>query len=231
MENASKALIMAGSVLLGIMIIALLIFGYRSISNLEQTRENADSNDKILEYMRNFEQYNRTLYGSELLSLANLQEDYNNSDAREDVGYKKITITVKIKKGIVGSTYFTAGKHNLEDLAQSKEEIENYLAQYQKNQKEYNNKSVKYYSQRSNREIAIDFGMDPPSNMLDYDIAYDPNYLAGNSTTKKLMEDIQDYTNINSIYTEFRTGKKFNCVEVIYNDYNGRINEMRFEEI
>ena len=49
MENASKALIMAGSVLLGILIIALLIFGYRNISNLEQTRENADSNDKMLE--------------------------------------------------------------------------------------------------------------------------------------------------------------------------------------
>ena len=54
--------------------------------------------------------------------------------------------------------------------------------------------------------------------------------LEGNSTTKKLMEDIQDYTNINSIYTEFRTGKKFNCVEVRYNDYNGRLNYMYFEE-
>ena len=131
MENASKALIMAGSVLLGILIIALLIFGYRNISNLEQTRENADSNDKMLEYMRNFEQYNRTLYGSELLSLANLLEDYNNTDAREDIGYDRITIIVKINKGIVGSTYFTAGEHNLEDLARSKTEIENYLNKYQ----------------------------------------------------------------------------------------------------
>ena len=144
MENASKALIMAGSVLLGIMIIALLIFGYRSISNLEQTRENADSNDKMLEYMRNFEQYNRTLYGSELVSLANLLEDYNNTDAREDVGYDRITIIVKINKGIVGSTYFTAGEHNLEDLAQDKTRIENYLSQYSQAQKKYNNKSVKY---------------------------------------------------------------------------------------
>ena len=228
MENASKALIMAGSVLLGIMIIALLIFGYRSISNLEQTRENADSNDKMLEYMRNFEQYNRTLYGSELLSLANLLEDYNNTDAREDVGYDRITIIVKINKGIVGSTYFTAGEHNLEDLAQSKAEIENYLAQYQKNQKEYNNKSVKYYSQRSNREIAIDFGMDPPSSMLDYDIASE--YLEKDRTTAQLLADIQHYTNINSIYTEFRTGKRFNCKEVRYNDYNGRLNYMYFEE-
>ncbi len=228
MENASKALIMAGSVLLGILIIALLIFGYRNISNLEQTRENADSNDKMLEYMRNFEQYNRTLYGSELLSLANLLEDYNNTDAREDIGYDRITIIVKINKGIVGSTYFTAGEHNLEDLARSKTEIENYLNKYQKNQKEYNNKSVKYYSQRSNREIAIDFGMDPPSNMLDYDIASE--YLEKDRTTAKLLADIQDYTNIRSIYTEFRTGKKFDCKEVRYNDLNGRLNYMYFEE-
>ena len=228
MENASKALIMAGSVLLGILIIALLIFGYRNISNLEQTRENADSNDKMLEYMRNFEQYNRTLYGSELLSLANLLEDYNNTDAREDIGYDRITIIVKINKGIVGSTYFTAGEHNLEDLAQSKAEIEGYIEQYEENQREYNNRSVKYYSQRSNREIAIDFGMDPPSNMLDYDIA--TIYLEEDSTTAQLLEDIQDYTNINSIYTEFRTGKRFNCTKVGYNDYNGRLNYMYFEE-
>ena len=41
MENASKALIMAGSVLMAILVIGLLVFGYQSLSALEQSKENA----------------------------------------------------------------------------------------------------------------------------------------------------------------------------------------------
>ena len=89
MENASKALIMAGSILIALLIIGLLVIGYNQISGLEQTKTDNDVNKKMIEYMRQFEQFNRTLYGSELLSLANLQSDYNSSEAREDVGYDR----------------------------------------------------------------------------------------------------------------------------------------------
>ena len=35
MENASKALIMAGSVLIAILVIGMLVLGYRNLSSLE----------------------------------------------------------------------------------------------------------------------------------------------------------------------------------------------------
>ena len=57
MENASKALIIAGSVLISIMVISLLVFGYNQLSDLEQTRANSDDNVKMAEYMRRFEQF------------------------------------------------------------------------------------------------------------------------------------------------------------------------------
>ena len=43
MENATKALEMAGSVLIGMMIIGVLVFAYAQLSNLKQTEENAAS--------------------------------------------------------------------------------------------------------------------------------------------------------------------------------------------
>ena len=117
----------------------------------------------------------------------------------------------------------------MKPLQTIKKKLENDIASYETTQRKYNNRSVKYYSQKRYREIAIDFGMDPPSNMADYDIEY--YYLRSNSTTTDLLNEIQEYTNLTSIYTEFRTGKRFRCTEVEYNNSTGRISSMYFVEI
>ena len=226
MENASKALIMAGSVLIAILVIGMLVLGYRNLSSLEQQKEDSES-DTTLNYMVRFEQFNRTLYGSELLSLANLQEDYNSSYDVNYEGYDRIEITV-VTKGIVNSSYFMQGTYNLDAIAEDQNKIETAISQYEKTKKEYNNKSVKYYSSKRNREIASDFDISIPSSVPDYDIE---SYLKANSTTAKLLEEIQEYKNLTTIYNEFRTGKKFKCTNVIYNNQNGRISSMYFQEI
>ena len=137
MENASKALIMAGSVLIAILVIGLLVLGYNNLSSLEQTREDSEANLKGEEYMQRFEQYYRTLYGSELLSLANLQEDYNNtSDVLYD-GYDRIQITVTTD-GIVNTSYFSAGTYSIERLSEDQAKIEAEISNYEKN----NNKNI-----------------------------------------------------------------------------------------
>ena len=227
MENASKALIMAGSVLIAILVIGMLVLGYRNLSSLEQQKEDSES-DSTLNYMVKFEQFNRTLYGSELLSLANLQEDYNSSYDVNYEGYDRIEITV-VTKGIVNSSYFKEGTYSLDAISKDQNKIETAISQYESARKEYNNKSVKYYSSKRYREIATDFGMNPPSSMPDYDIQ--SSYLATNSTTAKLLEEIQDYKDLTTIYNEFRTGKRFRCTNVVYNDENGRISSMIYEEI
>ena len=235
MENASKALIMAGSVLISIMVISLLVLGYNQMSHLEQTREDADAVDKLADYMRRFEQFDRTVYGSELLSLGNLQQDYNLSDARIDVGYAPIEITVEITKEISDSEYFKPKTYKIEELAEEQEEIETEIEEYEKPNDNYNNKSAKYYSKKTNREIAIDFGYtEIPSNILEYDIEdyIEENKAKGRySAFKSCMEDIQKYVNLKSIYNEFRTGKQFKCQEMKYDEYTGRLKEMVFVEI
>lgn len=229
MENASKALIMAGSILMAILVIGLLVFGYQQLSSLQQTETDAEDNDKLARYMNQFEQFGRTLYGSELLSLANLQEDYNTSDARINTGYDKVEITVTIKNSITDTIYFQANTYDLSEIVEDAKKLEEERAKYEEPKRAYNNKSVKYYAGKSNREIAIDLlGIEPPSNYTSYQI--ENEILAKNSTTSNLLAEIHAYTSLNSTYTEFRTGKQFDCVDIGYNTQNGRINKMVFVE-
>ena len=213
---------------MALLVIGLLVLGYTNLSSLEQQKEDSEGELTALEYMRKFEQFNRTLYGSELLSLANLQEDYNNTDDVLREGYDRISINTR-SSVIVNSSYFAEGTYSLDKVSADQSKIEKAISNYEKARSEYKNRSVKYYSSKRYREIATDFGMNPPSSMPDYDIQ--SSYLATNSTTAKLLEEIQDYKDLTTIYNEFRTGKRFRCTNVVYNDENGRISSMIYEEI
>ena len=99
MENASKALIMAGSILMSILVIGVLTIAYNQMSIAEQERINVEEAGKVVDYGKQFEQYNKTIYGSELLSLGNLKLDYNRLQA-ELKTYDPITIYANFNSNI-----------------------------------------------------------------------------------------------------------------------------------
>lgn len=242
MENASKALIMAGSILISIIIISLLVLGYNQMSQLEQTRQDAEEADKLSEYMRRFEQFNReVVYGSELLSLGNLQQDYAAFVARIDEGYEPVEVTVEITKEIPDSRgYFETGTYTIQELSRQQDDIEDDIAVYEVQNSDYNNRSVRFYSQKSYREIAMDFGYEGknqiPSDVADYYIVEYVREHQNQSGTHgsaflRCVEDISDYVDLRSIYNDFRTGKRFKCIYVKNSDANGRLIQMTFREI
>ena len=95
MENASKALIMAGSVLLSMIIIGALVFMFNSLRGVKQTEASSEQARKLAEYNKKIEGFNRNIYGSEVISLANLIDDYNKRQAGlKDYGEIKITINI-----------------------------------------------------------------------------------------------------------------------------------------
>lgn len=110
MENASKALIMAGSVLIALIVISLLVVFYNNIRNLQKTELSVEQQEKAGEFNKQYEVYQRDIYGSELLSLVNKINDYNKIEA-ENEGYTKIEIYVTFEKN-VDSTYFSKGTYN-----------------------------------------------------------------------------------------------------------------------
>ena len=237
MENASKALIIAGSVLMAMMVIGAMVLMYNQISSIEQIKtENADIK-KMQDYSKRFEEYNRTIYGSELFSIANLQEDYNKRFNEED-GYTAITITVNIKNSIPDSEYFKKGNSNLATILRYKNEIEKEIEKCE-NEKFFKNKgqTIKYYSQLTIRELVDKLKND---QILDEEFDYNSSDTeddiknaiesAQNGKCKGLFKKIDEYKNLNTTYKEFKY-KRFKCTKIELNKYNGRIEKMSFEEI
>lgn len=108
MENASKALIMAGSVLISLLIIGALLLMFNNLSSYQETDAQSTIETEVLEFNSQYETYNReNVRGSDLYSLLSKVIDYNKrkstkGDGRKDEGkflsYMPMTIYVEIGK-------------------------------------------------------------------------------------------------------------------------------------
>ena len=227
MENASKALIMAGSLLISLLIIGALVFMYNQFADVQQTKTDVDEEGKLGEYSKKFEDYNRVIYGSELLSLANLQEDYNKTQASEK-GYTKIEIKVMINKEITGIGQFNTGENEIAQFSADRKTIERKISELatEKYLKK-TGKTIKYYSQLSNMEIAKSFDLLDKINATSDSEYYDA--LKENTETSGLIEKLEDYKKLTSSYTEFKN-KRFKCTQIKYGQNNGRVTYMKFVE-
>lgn len=106
MENASKALVMAGGVLIALMILGALILMFNNLSSYQETDTETTRSAQITEFNNQFETYNRTnIRGSELYSLLNKVIDYNRRQSTEGTGsgdrgqelaYQPMEVTFKI---------------------------------------------------------------------------------------------------------------------------------------
>ncbi len=90
MENASKALIMAGSVLIALMIIGALVLMFNSLSSYQETGTGSTRTAQVTEFNNQYETYNRTdVRGSDLYSLLNKAIDYNRTQSTAGTGNDK----------------------------------------------------------------------------------------------------------------------------------------------
>lgn len=96
MENASKALSMAASVLIGVLLVALLIFAYHQFVQIPKQEEKNAKLEQVAEFNKKYEAYNKTnLKGNKLISLINMAND--NNKTYSDVPEYQINIDVKWK--------------------------------------------------------------------------------------------------------------------------------------
>ena len=245
MENASKALIMAGSVLIALMVIAMLVFMFNQLSEARQEIEQADAIEEYSKYAQQFEQYNTTIYGSELLSLANLRDNYNLTQ-HDVLGYQPIEIKVKTKterketvKGKV-TPYLNASEHRLDDITKFSRNVENDIKDYEDpedpensdycyenpTEKNKGKQSIKYYSQFTYRQLALLFKKEIMADQTDWDVR--EQLMEQSSELKELINARDEYIKLKTMYTSFKN-TSFKCEKVEY-DYNGRLTSMYFVE-
>ena len=102
MENASKALIMAGGMLLAILIISLLIYAWSLFSKYQSSQDELSNIEDTAKFNEQFTNYDRNdVQGYEILSLVNKVIDYNYrkssaAGAKNDDKYPYITIIINL---------------------------------------------------------------------------------------------------------------------------------------
>lgn len=99
MENASKALVIAGGMLIGLLTVSILVVMFFIVSSMANTKEEQLSQQELKEWNAQWESYNkRIMYGSEVITLINkiAEENLKNVDQPE----YHINITVYNENGI-----------------------------------------------------------------------------------------------------------------------------------
>ena len=231
MENASKALIIAGSVLLAMLIIGTLIFMFTNLSNLRQTEADSSTVQKLEEYNRQIELYNKSnLYGSEILSLANLIEDYNVRQA-EYKGYTAITLEVytnhisdatRMKTSYNGSDGYL---QLIEDFNNLSKDVDAFNSTQSTIYRKYNHTIREFAGMRTEEIVQIlrDEGVDIEfSDITSGDIYKNSEYI-------QLQNEISQYNIKSSEFTQFKR-KIFQVPQVEYDEITGRVKSMTFYE-
>lgn len=118
MENASKALSMVASVLIGVLLLALLIFAYYRFVQIPKQEEEDAKLEQTAEFNKRYDAYNKeNLKGNKLISLLNMAED-NNRKYVDVPGYQ-IDITVNGNEGFGLQTYIKNKNNSDADLRPS----------------------------------------------------------------------------------------------------------------
>lgn len=89
MENASKALLIAGGVLLAMMILSLVVIMTSSLTDISEGQDRKKLTEQIEEFNKSYLAYNKTrMYGTDVITVVNKAIDHNRTvDAREEDPY------------------------------------------------------------------------------------------------------------------------------------------------
>ncbi len=245
MENASKALIMAGGILISILIIGLVVFMFSNLGNVQSEAELAKEAMQIEKYNKRFEQYNRSmLYGSDIISVINLAEDYNNVQASEQLGYTPMTLIINITNNITiveGSEKakyeIKAKKHIiLDDKKDSSDTVKNILKNIDDKIAKIEEDYIKVepidniirikqtYDNEINAYTRLGRTTDADNKRKEYN-----DKMKDYGGKDKVEKDIKMYTQLKSTKTNF-TSKYFTAKDVKYDD-TGRMIAITFEEV
>ena len=118
MENASHALMIAGSILIAIMIITVGIYVYNTYIQIPQEQQANKEVEQIIQYNQQYESYNRkNLYGSEIISLAN--KIISNNRKYDELGEDTYHMSMEVKclKSATGNFSGTMSAERIEEKA------------------------------------------------------------------------------------------------------------------
>lgn len=144
MENASKALLMAGGMLIALLIIGALLLMFNQIGDYEKAQTTSEKVSQVTDFNKEYVKYTYDdIKGYELISLINKAIDFNKKEGvANSVDYdKKITITLDMtgfadKYGVNGISKIFY-KTTLLQIKNSDDEFAKIISEFSELEKTY----------------------------------------------------------------------------------------------
>lgn len=217
MENAAKALTIAGTILISVLVISAVVFMYRDLTSVKRQDAENQKVQEITDFNKSFESFDKTLNGAKMLSLANKIQDYNTKYVdRMSEGYNPIVLYVDNSetynnsdtyKGYKYYEYYSQLQKDVDEMMNDKYISANYLEALNEAQKKLN--SINHLEKEQAGETLKELSQKLGTN---YNKAYSN---CGN-----------DY----QIYEQYLKIKKqtFKPAGIEYDERNGRITKMSY---
>ena len=227
MENASKALIMAGGILIALLVVGALLLMFNQLSDYQKSNSDLVETEQLAKFNEQFTQYNRDdLEGVDLISLANKVVDYNQkSGGIGEIKYsQKLTLTININQNKFEDMLaeepivFTASQYVIsESTTQNNSQFFNAISKYRGyEEKNTLNNMKKLVSQMS----GLSDGTVTVQDIIGKDFVDENGNIIPNN---KIIQALTEYQE----YSAFKTAI-FKSTGVTYYD-NGQIKTMTVE--
>ena len=237
MENASKALIMAASVLIALIIIGAFMLMMTGLTDYQQSSYQATADAQTTEFNNIYTTYARNdVRGSEMISLMNRVVDYNTR--KTSSGYTEMEITITIPQNIRQNLAYDGNNKLIDRNTYYEDTIDDIVGMPTSISGDISGGKVrdiedkyeqKYANQLSAQISTIAGIMDDYNSTSDRNNAFDEEHM--------LPKSASTYGNVNQIYQdalvyyEYVQFKRtyFNCTNTEYDTDSGRIIKMEFE--
>lgn len=212
MENASKALIIAGGVLLAMMILALLLYVASSVTDMAEAQDRKVLTEQIEEFNKSYLAYNKKrMYGTDVITVVNKAIDHNKRTQTDEEEYHiNIILTVHDTFETTKQTITTKADGTVEEGAKEKITSTEIL----KEGKTYKLLKGTEENATLNEEVVKFFNNTPTEDNIDEE------KVGSTIVVKKTY----------SALTNFKRAI-FSCTDVEYDENTGRVNSMTFEQI
>lgn len=227
MENAAKALMIAGGILLAILTITLLVYMMNAASSMAEAQDAKTLSEQIAAFNREYDSYNkRIMYGTDVITVINKAINHNQSIAAQvdDPYYINIKVMpIEKFETIVEKIDNTKDYYDSQILKgdQITDDIKTLL-------KNPNNSYITTYVE-SNVWYELGSWQNGGASFVTNNNFKD--FFAGDAVDR--TETTSDKKTTYKMYSALTNFKRaiFQCESVIYNGDTGRIEEMSFVQI
>lgn len=256
MENATRALTMAASILIALVIISAILLVFNNLSSYQKVNQELQENAQVVEFNRQFDTYDRTdVRGSDLLSLINKVVDYNERQSSignegSELGYKPIKLIINIKNNKENMKVPNSDVNVLQLFKKDEYEIKenivtgNFKTEILDEINRIENDSTINLNKSDFTKLAVGIssiflnGSDlQDNNAVDNAIKQYNNITENNISSYSFLQSGSDIRKAVYKYYEFIQFKRtyFDCISldekssgIIYDNNTGRITEMSF---